>query len=499
MIQLNWLEKLCVYSPDKIALKEYETGRTLTYRQLDSISNRLARLFINDYGLKRGERLALFAENALEHFLLFFAAQKTGLMFVPLNFRLAAREVNGVLNDCSPKLLITEEKYQAVIEQCDAVKTISHQWTLNALESFCYPHRDATESFTAKESPKENDPVLILYTSGTTGLPKGVLYTHKMLFWNSINTTIRLDLTSDDKTVCCMPLFHTGGLNVLSTPFLHRGAYTCLMKKFDANSALNALADEKATMFMAVPTILKLLFASPLFQTVNLSAMRFFIVGGEALPLSVIDAWQKRGIPIRQGFGMTEAGPNLFSLHQDDAVRKIGSIGVPNFYVNVRLVDESGNDVPSGNVGELIFGGDVVTPGYWNNPTETAKAIKDGWLYSGDLAREDEDGYFYIVDRKKNMYISGGENVYPAEVERLLQSHPCVSEVAVLGVPDEKWGEAGKAFIVLKPNAVVNETELIEFCKTNLAKYKVPKSLVFLNELPKNDAGKIDRKSLLNT
>lgn len=498
MIQLNWLEKLCIYVPDKVALKEYETGRTLTFRQLDNLSNRLARLLMRELGLQRGDRLALYAENTLEHFVLFFVAQKTGLIFVPLNFRLAAREIDGVLQDCTPKFLAVEEKYRSVAEQCQTLRTIPHRWSLSELQDFCYPFRDESEHFSANPHLNENDAIFILYTSGTTGLPKGVIYTHKMLFWNSINTTVRLDLTSEDRTVCCMPLFHTGGLNVLSTPFFHRGAYTCLMKKFDADAALKALEQERATVFMAVPTILKMLAASPLFHTVDLSAMRFFIVGGEALPLSVIELWQKRGIPIRQGFGMTEAGPNLFSLHQNDSVRKIGSIGVPNFYVKVRLVDESGKDVPQGSVGELIFSGDVVTPGYWNNPTETAKALKDGWLYSGDLARQDEDGFFYVVDRKKNMYISGGENVYPAEVERLLHSHPCIAEAAVVGVPDAKWGEVGKAFVALKPNSSLSETELLEFCKANLAKYKVPKYVVFLESLPKNDAGKINRKALLN-
>ncbi|MDW8466215.1 MAG: long-chain fatty acid--CoA ligase [Chloroherpetonaceae bacterium] len=498
MIQLNWLEKLCLYAPDKIALKEYETGRTLTFRQLDHLSNRLARLFLREFGLERGDRIALYAENSLEHFVLFFVAQKTGLIFVPLNFRLAAREIDGVLRDCTPKFIAVEEKYHSIAEQSQSFQAIPHRWSFAELQAFCYPFRDEVERFSAHAHLDENDPIFILYTSGTTGLPKGVLYTHKMLFWNSINTTIRLDLTSNDRTVCCLPLFHTGGLNALSTPFLHRAAYSCLMKKFEADAVLQALSEERATIFLAVPTILKMLAASPLFHTADLSAMRFFIVGGEALPISVIELWQRRGIPIRQGFGMTEVGPNLFSLHQDDSVRKIGSIGVPNFYVKVRLVNDEGNDVPQGSVGELIFSGDVVTPGYWRNPAETAKALKDGWLYSGDLARQDEEGFFYVVDRKKNMYISGGENVYPAEVERLLHSHPCVAEAAVIGVPDEKWGEVGKAFVVLKPNASLTEAELLEFCKANLAKYKVPKYVVFLSSLPKNDIGKINRKALLS-
>lgn len=497
MMLFNWLEKLRLYAPQKIALKEFETGRVLTYAQLDNVSNRLSRLFTKELGVMRGERIALYAENCLEHFILFFVAQKTGAILVPLNFRLAAKEINQVLADCAPKLLITEEKYLSTLSQCPVADEIAHKWSLQRLQDAGYARRDSTEPFTPLDTLSEDDPVFILYTSGTTGLPKGVLYSHRMLFWNSVNTMMRLDLTTEDRTVCAMPLFHTGGLNVLSTPFLHHGAYSCIMKKFDAEMTLNLLESEQATMFMAVPTILKLLAAAPNFYSVDLSRIRFFIVGGEALPLSVIELWQHRGVPIRQGFGMTEVGPNLFSLHQSDAARKIGSIGVPNFYLHVRLVDDSGNDVAQGEVGELIFKGDVVTKGYWNNPTETAKAIKDGWLYSGDLARQDEEGFYYVVDRKKNMYISGGENVYPAEVERVLHSHPCIAEAAVVPVPDEKWGEVGKAFVVLKSGSSLSEREVQEFCQANLAKYKVPKHIAFLDALPKNDAGKINRKALV--
>lgn len=497
MMIFNWLEKLCLYTPQKIALKEFETERTLTYTQLDHISNRLSRLFTQEFGLTHGDRIALYAENCLEHFILFFVAQKTGAIIVPLNFRLAAKEINQVLADCMPKLLITEDKYLSTLLQCPIADTIPHKWSLQNLQDEGYAYRDSAESFMSLAKLSEDDAVFILYTSGTTGLPKGVLYSHRMLFWNSVNTMMRLDLSTEDRTICAMPLFHTGGLNVLSTPFLHHGAYSCLMKKFDAETTLQLLEQEQATMFMAVPTILKLLAAAPSFHTVNLSRIRFFLVGGEALPLSVIELWQNRGVPIRQGFGMTEAGPNLFSLHHSDAVRKIGSIGVPNFYLNVRLVDDQGNDVQRGQVGELIFKGDVVTKGYWNNPKETAKAIKDGWLYSGDLAREDEEGFYYVVDRKKNMYISGGENVYPAEVERVLHSHPCIAEAAVVPVPDEKWGEVGKAFVVLKEGVVLSERDVQAFCQANLAKYKIPKYVVFLDALPKNAAGKINRKALL--
>jgi Acyl-CoA synthetases (AMP-forming)/AMP-acid ligases II len=225
MTVFNWLEKLCMYVPDKIALKEFETGRTLTYRQLDNISNRLARQFTADLGIARGDRIALYADSCLEHFILFFVAQKTGAIIVPLNYRLAAKEIHQVLLDCTPKLLITEEKYLPNVAQFPLPASITHQWTLQELQQAGYAQRDLPESFTPC-SLDEDDAVFILYTSGTTGLPKGVLYSHKMLFWNSINTTMRLDMTADERTVCVLPLFHTGGLNALSTPLLHRGAYS---------------------------------------------------------------------------------------------------------------------------------------------------------------------------------------------------------------------------------------------------------------------------------
>jgi fatty-acyl-CoA synthase len=224
--------------------------------------------------------------------------------------------------------------------------------------------------------------------------------------------------------------------------------------------------------------------------------VRYFIIGGEPLPLPVIEEWQKRGIPIRQGFGMTEVGPSVTSLHQDDSARKIGSIGTLNFYLEARVVDDNGNDVPQGEEGEFILRGAVVTPGYRNNPKATVEAIKDGWFYTGDIVREDSEGFFYVVDRKKNMYISGGENVYPAEVEKFIGTHEDVQEVAIIGVPDETWGEVGKAFVVLKPSSNRNADDILHYCSGNLAKYKIPKYVEFLPELPKSDTGKIDRKRL---
>lgn len=493
-MKTDWLEKLCLYFPNKVAMKEVETGRALTYQEFQNCASRLASVFVDELGLKQGERVAILAENSLEHFILFFVAQKTGLIVAPLNYRLAASEINELLLDCEPSLLVVQEKFEPLAAQ-SAFKP-KHLWKLAELEREGYEKKARKSEFAAKEID-EDEPLFILYTAGTTGAPKGVLYSHKMLFWNSVNTSLRIDLTSEDRTMSFLPLFHTGGLNVVATPFLHHGAFVALVKKFDAELVTRLLEEEAITIFMGVPTTLKMMAESKAFQSVSVKTTRFAMVGGEPMPLPLIETWHAKGVWIRQGFGMTEVGPNLFSLHQDDAVRKIGSIGMPNFYVDARVVDDEGNDVRRGEVGELIFKSPVVTKGYWNNPDATRAAFKDGWFYTGDLVRQDEEGYFYVVDRKKSMFISGGENVYPAEIEKVLYKHPAIAEVAVIGVPDEKWGEVGKACVVLKPGASATADELKAFCSERLAKYKVPKHFEFHDALPKSDAGKINKKVLL--
>ncbi len=305
-----------------------------------------------------------------------------------------------------------------------------------------------------------------------------------------------LIVNAKSRTVNCMPFFHTGGWNVLTTPFLHHGGYTCLVKKFDAATILQLLETEQPTIFMGVPTMLKMIADEPAFANADFSSLLYIIVGGEPMPIPLIETWHAKGVAIRQGYGMTEVGPNLTSLHQDDAIRKKGSIGFPNFYVEIKIVDETGKPVATNEAGELLLRGPMVTPGYWRNEAATAKAIEDGWFHTGDMLRQDAEGYLYVVDRIKNMFISGGENVYPAEVERVIVSHPQLSEAAVIGVPDDRWGEAGKAFVVRKPTAQLSEQEVIDFCKSKLAKFKVPKHIAFLEALPKNDTGKIDKKAL---
>jgi fatty-acyl-CoA synthase len=318
-----------------------------------------------------------------------------------------------------------------------------------------------------------------------------------MLFWNSINTGLRLDLNSADHTQSFAPFFHTGGWNVLFTPFLHHGASHTLLTQFDADLILQLMEKEKATILFGVPTMLQMMADSQYFNKADLSSVRYAIVGGAPMPIPLINIWHNKGVFIRQGFGLTEVGPNCFSLHQDDAIRKKGSIGFPNFYFDAKVMKDNKEECRANEVGELWLKSPVVTPGYWRNEKATMEAITDGWFHTGDLVKKDEEGYFYVVDRKKNMFISGGENVYPSEVEAFLYSNNKVKEAAVIGVDDEKWGEVGKAYIVKKENEKLDENDIREFCSGNLAKYKIPKHIEFLSELPKSEAGKIDKKILL--
>ena len=492
----DWAAKWAVYLPNKIAVKEIGSNRALSYARLNTLANLLAHHLAEKLRLQKGDRVAILAENTLEHLIFLSAAQKTGIILVPINFRLTPAEIDYLLGDSAPTAIYYQQRYFEKIAGLPNFKRATHHATLESLSTDLFLKTNEDVSAFPNRELQPEDPVLILYTSGTTGFPKGALYTHQMMFWNSINTALRLGITDADRTLNVMPFFHTGGWNVLQTPFFHHGAYVALLAKFEPAQVLQLLASEKVTIFMGVPTMLKMMADTPEFNVVDLSALRFIITGGEAMPLPYIKKWHEKGIPIRQGYGLTEFGPNVTSLHHTDAIRKMGSIGKPNFYIDYKIVDDNNQPVKQGDIGELCLKGPTCTPGYWQNPEATAEAIENGWFHTGDYVREDEEGFLYVVDRKKNMYISGGENVYPAEVERLLLTHPAVKEAAVIGVPDEKWGEVGKAFIVCDTGRFVTETDIISFCRDKIAGFKIPKYVVFLDELPKNDTGKIDRKAL---
>lgn len=484
-MELDWLKKWNTYSPEKLALKDGETGREISYDSLYSQVCKMAGYLYKKHGVTKGDRVAVVSLNELDYIILFFATQRLGAILVPVNYRLTEREINHIISDSQPKLVIYQNEF------LETVKSHPHREEFSAFVSHAANSQEKFIEFAAESQ----DPLMILYTSGTTGSPKGAVLTHEGLFWNSINTTISLNLTQEECAVIFLPLFHTGGWNVLTTPILHRGGKIILLKKFDAELILKSSSLDKATLLFGVPTTMDMMARQPIFESIDLSSIRYAIVGGEPMPIELIKIWHQKGIPVRQGYGLTEFGPNVFSLKQEDSLRKIGSIGFANFYIETRVVDENGRPLQANEVGELILRGPMRMKEYWRNSQATAETIRDGWLYTGDLVRYDDEGFFYVVGRRKDMFISGAENVYPAEIEQVLRQLKGVKEVAVIGIPDARWGEVGKAFVV-RESSDLNEDAVLNHCAKNLAKYKIPKKIVFLDSLPKGDSGKILKKNL---
>ena len=493
--QFDWLAMWAKYTPNRMILREHQTGMEWDYSGFNSRANSLANYLREELKLKKGDRVAIYSKNRAEYVLFLFACIKSGAIMVPLNFRLTPRELDLLIHDAEPELFIYESEYEKEIKYLETLPQVKIKMRVEDFTPFITARVTNTDK---PDNPIESeDPVMILYTAGTTGLSKGAIVNHRTLFWNSINTALRLDLTTMDHTQSFAPFFHTGGWNVLFTPFVHHGASHTLLTKFDADLILQLMEKEKATILFGVPTMLQMMADSPIFEKTDLSTVRYAVVGGAPMPIPLINTWHSKGVYIRQGYGLPEVGPNVFSLHQDDAIRKKGSIGFPNFYFDVKIVDSADKELGANQVGELWLKSPVVTPGYWRKPEETAKSITGGWFHTGDMVMKDDEGYFYVVDRKKNMFISGGENVYPAEIERYLLTHLGIKEAAVIGVPDSKWGEVGSAFLKLNEDSSVNTEEINRFCLKGLAKYKIPKFFTFVEEIPKNEAGKTDSKKLI--
>jgi len=491
MIHLgDWTAYWARRTPDAEAIVEPERNRRWSYGELDARAHRLAVALTSAFGVRKGDRVALLAHNRAEHFEVFFACAKLGALFAPLNWRLAPVELEAVLADAEPSLLI----YDAAC--ADTVAALQHATPRVALDAPSaggrpYESLPFSDDALASNSVTLEDPIMICYTSGTTGRPKGALLSHRQLVFNALSTDQAIGVSGRDSTLVFMPLFHTGGLNCLATPILHYGGRVVVMSGFDAERALEYSERERITLHMGVPTIFQMLKDAPSFASRDLSSTRMALCGGAPCPLELIEAYRERGVLFRQGYGLTEVGPNCFSLTEGDAFRKAGSVGWPNFYLRARIVDDAGHEVAPGENGELALAGPMVTLGYFRNPQATAEAFRGGgeWFHTGDLARRDHEGYHFIVGRKKDMFISGGENVYPAEVELALAGAPGVREACVIGVADARWGEVGRAVVVGSgdPNAILMHLQ------QKLAKYKVPKSVVFTDALPRNPGGKILR------
>jgi fatty-acyl-CoA synthase len=481
-------------TPDAAALVDVATGARLTYRQLDDRAVRTALAF-RALGLERGDRVAILSGNRVEFLDAFFATAKTGVVLVTLGTRLTAAELEGILTDSGARVVLWDAAYA---ERVTELRERSPEVSFVDLDDL---PAGASGDFEPTRLDGE-DLACLLYTSGTTGKPKGVMIPHRQIVANAVQTALGWQLRADDVTPIFTPLYHAGGLFAFLTPTIAIGGTVVLHQGFDPDEVWATIEAEGATVVLGVPTIWKMLAEHPRFDTVDLGKVRWLISGGAPLPEFLIELYEARGVPFKQGFGMTEVGVNCFQMTVEQAREKRGSIGLPVMGTEVRLVDQDGQDISDGPsaVGEMLFRGAHVCQGYWNAPEATAAALDDdGWFHSGDLARRDGDGFFYVAGRQKEMLISGGVNVFPAEIEAALLTHPGVEDAALVGVPHERWGEAGVAFVVPRDDAgAVTDADLTAYLEQRLARYKLPKAYRILPELPRTAYGKVVKGDLLD-
>ena len=505
-----WSYKHADLNADREAFVQGESR--VTYAQFNVRTNKLARA-LEDIGVSKGDRVALLSTNSIEFMEVLFAVAKIGAICVPLNFRLAGPELayaiansesralfySGDLHDSAQAALNAPEVVDVRHVVCipadgadDAVDVASGVTMLRYQALL-----EAGQSHDVHRSVDTDDPLLILYTSGTTGRPKGAMLTHHNMYTNAIHLILAgQGLSRYDKTITPCPLFHVGGLCVHTVPLFYAGGCTVVMREFDPAGLLKLMEQEKATVEFLVPAMWSAVVRVPDFDSYDLSALRYTQSGGAPCPITVIEFLQSKGWDFLEGFGMTETCAGAMVLDADNATRKLGAVGKPVMHDDARIVDETGTDAPQGTVGELVMRGPNIFIGYWKMPEATADAIRDGWFHTGDLARIDEEGFFWIVDRKKDMIITGGENVYPIETEQVLHHHPAIADVAVIGVPDDKWGEAVVAIVVPELGATLVASEIIAYTRERIAGYKAPKRIEIIEELPRNATGKILKREL---
>jgi fatty-acyl-CoA synthase len=501
LYHFDWIKRHAERTPHKLALVDAHTGRTFTYNQLNQRANRFTHFMKDTLGLKTGDRISILAQNSSDYFEILFACGKLGVILNTLNWRLTPPELEFILEDCTPRLLIYEPMFSGTVETL--IDRITPEYYLILGDEALPGHttyKDALNSSSPAgvEMPPltYNDTWAIIYTSGTTGYPKGAQVTFGNFFYNAIGMGQAIDLTSQDINLNVLPTFHIGGLGLHAGPTFHAGGTVVVMRTFDPADCLQLIQDWRVTVILLVPSIYLVLSQFPDFDKYDLSSVRSWSSGGSALPPSLVHDFAKKGIIIQQGFGMTETGPTVFLITKDEALRKAGSVGKSVLHTDVRIMDKEGHVLGPDQVGELCIRGGNVINSYWNRPEATAEALVDGWLHSGDAAKYDDEGFYAIVDRWKDMYISGGENVYPAEVENVIYQHPSVAEVAVIGVPHPKWQEVGKAIVVIKSGQTLSEEQVISFCEGKLARYKIPKSVIFVDFLPRTAAGKVLKREL---
>lgn len=496
----HWITRRVFYSPDHIAIVDGD--RRISYAEFDRRTDQLASA-LRARGVRRGDRVACLQYNGAPFLELLFAAAKLGAIFVPINFRLAAPEVAYLLADCGADVFVWSASLSQLARNAldgDGVRVrlcakVGGETSVDEIDYETLLGSGEPTSLGMRVAG--NDVAMLMYTSGTTGRPKGVMLTHDNLFWQVINVTAAgRGLRETDRTVTVAPLFHIGALGCHTLPLFYLGGTVAILPAFEPAETLAAMAAERVTVQFLVPSMWSALMAVPDFGAHDLSALELAITAGAPCPLPVIEFFQERGVPFQEGFGMTETAPGVSLLDADHVKEKLGSVGRPMLYVQTRIVDENLRELPAGQVGELVVRGPNVFAGYWGLPEATAEAFRGGWFHTGDLGRVDDEGFITLVDRKKDMIITGGENVYPIEVEQVLWRHEAIREVAVVGVPHPKWGETPIAVVALEDGAALTGDELITYARDRLAHFKCPTRVEYVAELPRNATGKILKREL---
>ncbi|MET8140524.1 long-chain fatty acid--CoA ligase [Sphaerisporangium sp. NPDC005288] len=494
----GWPARRALMTPDRTAF--VFADRPVTYAEVHERTTRLASR-LRAAGVRAGDRVAYLGRNHLALVETMFASHLLGAIFVPLNFRLAAPEIAYMLDHSGAGVLVYAPECTEIVR---ALPGTTAPLRLIVALGAPGPGERHYETWLQEGEPtpidtpvRLEDTALILYTSGTTGRPKGAMLTHGNLVWNCFNLLSGVDVTSEEVTLISAPLFHVAALDQTLLPTFLKGGRSVITPSWDVEECYDLMEKHGVTWMFGVTTMFAAFARSPRWTGADLSSLRHLMAGGAAVPAALIRTYQERGLVFCQGYGLTETAPGATFLEADQSVRKVGSAGVPVFFANVRVVRPDGTDASAGQPGEVLIQGPNVTPGYWRDPEATTAAFTDGdWFRSGDVAVLDEDGHLYVMDRLKDMYISGGENVYPAEVEAALFEHPAIAETAVLGVPDAEWGEVGRAFVVLRPGASVTPDELRAFLRPRLAKYKIPRYFDLTDDLPKTASGKIRKPRL---
>lgn len=482
--------------PGRVAIVELATGRRYSFAEMDE---RIARMtsFLERTLSKPGARVAMLARNTIHHVALFYASARAGMIYQPLNWRLPGAELKLLIDDAEPELLIYQTEFEKELPAATAGRTLKRL-------RFA-PDADALEAALASTEPSASTvrnvhaPCTLLYTSGTTGRPKGVIITPFSAFFSAVNFTYVAELSSASVVLCETPLFHVVALLAAQHASLFAGATLLLDNKFTPAETLRRCADPQlgVTHYFCVPQMAQALRQDKEYAPAKLARLKALITGGAPMPLPLAEALLDDGVMWVNGYGTSEAGTVFgMPLDRDIARKKLGSSGMAAPFMAARIVGLDGRDVAQGETGEIWLGGPAITPGYWNQPNANALAFEDGWLRTGDAAYRDQDGYYYIVDRWKDMYISGGENVYPAEVENALRALKGVRDAAVIGVPDARWGETGCAYIVLEPGARITPEQVAEHCKQRLARYKHPAHIRFVEQIPRTATGKILKDTL---